>query len=166
MSSSMKKVCATGAGSARPVVSMITRSNASRPGFAPLPQIAEDTNQVAAHGAADATIVHLDDLLLAAGNQNLVVDACLAELVLDDRDPLAVPLVKDAVEQRGLSGAEEAGEDRHRHLFRLAAAVIVLSLHHMGRANRADAKRLASSCSRVVTPLATSSFSAALSHCS
>ena len=47
----------------------------------------------------------------SASITSCVVDADLAELVLDHGDALAVLLGEDAVEQRGLAGAEEAGED-------------------------------------------------------
>ena len=97
-----------------PVVSITTRSNLSVALVALLLERAEDADQVAAHGAADAAVVHLDDLLVARLD-DVVVDADLAELVLDHRDALAVVLLEDAVEQRGLAAAEEAGEDRHRH---------------------------------------------------
>ena len=46
--------------------------------------------------------------------EDLVVDADLAELVLDHGDALAVVFLEDAVEQRGLAAAEEAGEDGDR----------------------------------------------------
>jgi len=75
---------------------------------------AEDADEIAAHRAADAAVVHLDNLLVA-GLDDLVVDADLAELVLDHRDAVAVVLLQDPVEQRGLAAAEEPGEDRHRH---------------------------------------------------
>jgi hypothetical protein len=84
----MKKVCATGAGSARPV---------------------DDAHQVAADGAADAAVVHLEHFLVSVDDQ-LVVDADLAELVDDDGELLAVRLRQDAVEQGRLAGAEIAGE--------------------------------------------------------
>src|SRR5712664_3592128 len=80
-------------------------------------EAAEDADQVAAHRAADAAVVHLDDLLVALLDQR-AVDPDLADLVLDHRDAPAVVLPEDAVEQRGLAAAEEAGEDRHRHHVR------------------------------------------------
>ena len=46
-----------------PVVSMITRSNSISPDCALDLQIVQDAHQIAAHGAADAAVVHLDDLL-------------------------------------------------------------------------------------------------------
>ena len=75
-----------------------------------LEQPAEDPDEVAAHGAADAAVVHLEELLLA-GDHELVVDPDLAELVLDDGQLPAVLLGEDAVEEGRLAGAEEAGED-------------------------------------------------------
>ena len=78
-------------------------------------QLAEDAHQVAAHGAADAAVVHLDDLLARILHQQFVVDAGLAEFVLDHGDAAAVLLLEDAVEQRGLAAAEKAGEYGDRH---------------------------------------------------
>jgi hypothetical protein len=107
----MKNVWATGPGFANPVVSMITRSNLSLPWRRFLPRSPEDAHEVAANGAAKAAVVHLDDLFLLVLHEDLVVDAGLAELVLDDGDLLAVLLGEDAVEERRLPGPEEAGED-------------------------------------------------------
>ena len=81
------------------------------------PQLAQDAHQVAAHGAADAAVVHLDDLLARVLHQQLVVDAGLAELVFDDGDAAAVLLLEDAVQQRGLAAAQKAGEYGYRHHF-------------------------------------------------
>ncbi len=104
-SSSMKKVWATGTGSARPVVSTMMPSK--RPGTAH--QAFDDADQVAAHRAADAAVVHLVDFFVGLDDQ-VVVDADLAEFVDDDRIFLAVVFGKDAVEQRRLAGAEITGE--------------------------------------------------------
>src|SRR5690606_8799801 len=84
--------------------------------IAALAQVAEDPDQVTANGAADAAVVHLDDLLVAVLEQQVVVHALLAELVLDHRDAVAVLFPEDAVEQRGLAAAEETGEDGHRNV--------------------------------------------------
>ena len=46
-------------------------------------QVAEDADQVAADGAADAAVVHLEDFFLGADDE-VLIDADLAELVLDD----------------------------------------------------------------------------------
>ncbi len=69
----------------------------------------DDAHEVAAHGAADAAVVHLKYFFVGVHHQ-LVVDADFAELVDDDGVFLAVRLGQNAVEQRGLAGAEIAGE--------------------------------------------------------
>ena len=78
----------------------------------------DDADQVAAHGAADAAVVHLEHFLVGADDQ-LVVDADLAEFVDDHGVFLAVRLGQDAVEQRGLAGAEIAGQHGDGELFGL-----------------------------------------------
>ena len=141
-----------------------------RPCLAALAQLAEDAYEVTSHRAADATIVHLDDLLAAALEEQIIVHPSLAEFVLYHGDALAVTLAKDAIEQRRLARAKEAGEDRHRDLAcraqgcggrrkRIHFSTCVVPTDPM-------AKRLAMSCSRDVTPLSISSVSAAFSHCS
>ena len=75
-----------------------------------LHQALENADQVAAHGAADAAIVHLDNFFIRPDDQ-VVVDAALAELVDDHGVAFAVILGEDAIEKRGLAGAEIAGED-------------------------------------------------------
>ncbi len=72
-------------------------------------QAFDDPDQVAAHGAAHAAVVHLEDFLVGADDE-VVVDADLAEFVDDDGELLPMGLGQDAVEQRGLAGAEIAGE--------------------------------------------------------
>ncbi len=78
-------------------------------------QRAEDADQVPAHGAADAAVVHLEDLFFGVDDQS-VVYTDLTELVFDHGDALAVFFGEDPVEQRGLAAAEEAGEHSHRDL--------------------------------------------------
>ena len=77
---------------------------------APLHQVADDADEVAANGAADAPVVHLEDLFLGVDDQ-LLIDADLAELVLDDRDALAVIGGEDVVQKRRLPGSEKASQD-------------------------------------------------------
>ena len=77
-----------------------------------LHQAVENANEVAAHGAADAAIVHLEHFLVGADDE-VVVDADLAEFVDDDGVFLAVVFRQDAVEQRGLAGAEIARQHGH-----------------------------------------------------
>ena len=72
-------------------------------------QPVDDAHEIAAHGAADATIVHLEHFLVGSDDE-IVVDADLAELVDDDGVPLPMRLGQDAVEQGGLAGAEVAGQ--------------------------------------------------------
>ena len=77
-----------------------------------LHQAVEDADEVAAHGAADAAIVHLEHFFVGADDE-VVVDADLAEFVDDDGVFLAVVFRQDAVEQRGLAGAEIARQHGH-----------------------------------------------------
>ncbi len=108
----MKKVWATGAGSARPVVSTRIASK--------LPRRFKRFSTVrirSRDGATDAAVVHLEHFLVGVDEQ-LRVDADLAELVDDHGIALAVVLGEDAVEERGLAGAEEAGEHGHRNAGR------------------------------------------------
>ena len=67
--------------------------------------------QILADGAADAAVAHLQNLLFGLGLEDVGVDVFLAELVFDHGDLLAVHFGQHALEQRGLAGAEEAGED-------------------------------------------------------
>jgi hypothetical protein len=91
----MKKVCATGAGSAH--------------------QAVENAHEIAANGATDAAVIHLENFLVGPDDQ-IVVDANLAEFIDNDGVFLAVRLRQNAVEQGGLPGAEIAREHRHRNL--------------------------------------------------
>src|SRR5579863_7982000 len=97
--SSTKKVCATGAGS-EPRGLDDDGVELSLPSH----QVVEDAHEVAAHGAADAAVVHLEHFLVGADDK-VVVDADLAEFIDDDGVFLAVRFREDAVEQRGLAGA-------------------------------------------------------------
>ena len=103
--SSTKKVCATGAGSARPVVSTMMASNL------PLRRISPSMMRT----RSPRTVQQMQPLFISntsssAPDHEVVVDADLAEFVDDDGVFLAVRLGQDAVEQRGLAGAEIAGE--------------------------------------------------------
>ena len=73
-------------------------------------QTGDDADQVAAHRAADAAVVHLEHVLVGTHHE-VVVDADLAELIDDHCVALAVILGEDAVQQGGLAGTEVAGED-------------------------------------------------------
>src|SRR5262249_13093751 len=72
------------------------------------------------HGAAQAAIGELDDVLLRTGVveaalQNLAVDADIAELVDDDGEPAALRIGEHVADQRRLAGAEKAGDGGARH---------------------------------------------------
>jgi hypothetical protein len=69
----------------------------------------DDAHEIAAHGTAHAAVVHLEYFFIGADDQ-VIVDADLAELVDDDGVLSPVWLRQDAVEQRGLAGAEIAGQ--------------------------------------------------------
>ena len=71
----------------------------------PFHQAAENADQVTAHGAADAAVVHLEHFLVGVDHE-VVVDTDLAELVDDDGVFLAVLFGQDAVQERRLAGAE------------------------------------------------------------
>ena len=79
-------------------------------------QATEDTDQVTPNGAANAAVVHLEQLLVA-GNHQLVIDADLAELVFNHREFLPVVLGQNPVEKRGFAGTQEAGEDGNGNHF-------------------------------------------------
>ena len=70
-----------------------------------------DAHEIAAHGAADAAIVELEQFLVALDDQ-IVVDADRAELVDDHGIAQPVILREDAVQKRGLAGAQMAGQHR------------------------------------------------------
>src|SRR5437870_511527 len=105
-------------------------------GIAPLPELPQDTDEVAAHGAADATVVHLDDLLAGFAQEDFVVHTRLAELVLDHRDAVAVLLLEDTVDERGLAASQEAGEYGHRNHVFLSRQFHLLALFPRARWQR------------------------------
>src|SRR5262249_12071151 len=74
-------------------------------------QVAQGHDQVATHRAADAAIVHFNDLLATVLHQDLVVDVFLAEFILDDGNAQGMVLAQDAVEEGGFARTEEAGQD-------------------------------------------------------
>ena len=81
---------------------------------AALHQPADDADQVAAHGAADAAVVHLEHFLVGVHHQ-VVVHAELAELVDHHGVFLAVVFSQDAVQQRWSfrrPGSRSAHSDR------------------------------------------------------
>ena len=101
-------------------------------------ELAKNTHQVTANGAADAAVVHLDDLFGPAVDDQIVIDALFAKLILDDGDALAVAFAQNAVEQRGLAGTEKAGEncDRHLRAMRWQSRGVVISARVQDRSRR------------------------------
>jgi hypothetical protein len=74
----------------------------------PLHQPFDDPDQVASHGAADATIVHFKDFFLRIDDQ-VVIDADFAELVHDDGVSPAVIPGEDAIRQCRFASSEKTG---------------------------------------------------------
>ena len=106
------KAFTSGFGSARPEVSMTMWSG----GSGRFEQLLDGRQEVVGHGAADAAVGELDDVVLRAGRdaaarQELAVDAELAELVDDEREAAAVGVAQQMPDHGGLAGAEEAGDD-------------------------------------------------------
>ena len=81
---------------------------------APAHQPLDDADQIAAHGAADAAVVHLEDFLVGADDE-IIVDADFAKLIDDHSIAAAVLFGEDTVQQRRLAGAEIAGDDGDRN---------------------------------------------------
>ena len=82
-------------------------------------ELCELDEEVLSECAADAAVLHLHNLLLAL-DQVLVldqagVDVQLGHVVDEDGDLEALLLLQDVLEQRGLAGAEEAGEEGDGH---------------------------------------------------
>ena len=80
-------------------------------GFAFGVQLAQDADQVAAHAAADAAIVHFHDLLVAVLHQQAMVDAFGGEFIFDHGDAHAVIALQYALEQGGFPAAEKTRDD-------------------------------------------------------
>ena len=76
-----------------------------------LHQPTENTEEIAAYGAANAAVIHFENFLVRLNDQ-LVVDAHFTELIFNHRNFFAVLLRKNTIEQSGFSGAEEASENR------------------------------------------------------
>ena len=76
--------------------------------------------QVIAQRAADAAIAELHQRLLGAAQRSatlahqLRIDVDLAHVVDDHRDPAALAVAQQLIEQGGLAGAQEAGQHGHR----------------------------------------------------
>jgi len=95
----------------------------------------ERLHEISANSAADATIHHLDDLLVDGLGKDLFVNANLSEFILDDGEFHAVGgVIEDVVEQRRFASSEETSEDgdgdfaRHLALHYLSERKGVLRL--------------------------------------
>ncbi len=86
-------------------------------GLATLPKQLQRIGDVAAHGAADAAILQQHGILDRLLDQQ-VVQPDRAELVDDHRGVGQRRQLQQAVQQRRLAAAQEAGDDRHRHRVR------------------------------------------------
>jgi hypothetical protein len=73
-------------------------------------ELKKAAQEIAAHGAADAAIVHLYHLLLRF-EQEVMVNADLPELVDDHADTPPVIGGKNPIEQRRFARAQEPGQD-------------------------------------------------------
>ena len=76
----------------------------------------ERRHEFVGDGAAQAAIGEFDDIFLRTGGvaaafEDFAVDADIAELVDDDGEAAALRIGEHVADQRGLAGAEEAGDD-------------------------------------------------------
>ena len=78
-------------------------------------QAADDSDEVAADGAADAAVIHFEYFFIRVDDE-IMVNADFAKFIFDHRDAEAVVFGQDAVEQGSFTGAEESGEDSDREL--------------------------------------------------
>ena len=121
---SVAKVCRIGPGSARPLVSISDRG--SKCGIVPCSRSA--TSRRSAFCRSERVLQHRQPLpssvtssLLSRSSASSMPTA--AEFVDDDRGALPSGVVEEAPHQRGLAGAEESGDDRHRNA-RAACALL------------------------------------------
>ncbi len=102
----------SGFGSARPEVSMMMwsgrGSRASRPSMAGRKSSATVQQM---QPLASSTILSSGQDSTPQDLQDLAVDADIAEFVDDQREPPAARIGQHVADQRGLAGAEEAGDD-------------------------------------------------------
>ena len=83
-------------------------------------QARQGRQKIVGDGAAQAAIGKLDDvvlgaILVAAAEQQLAVDAELAEFVDDDREPAPLRPRQQMAHEARLAGAEKAGDHRRRN---------------------------------------------------
>ena len=111
---SLAKVCNTGPGSARPLVSMMTRWKlGTAPRARSANRVAQALLQVGAHGAAQAAVAEQHGGVARRAQQR-VVDPDFAVFVDDDGGVGALRLRQQLADQRRLAGAEKPGDDGDR----------------------------------------------------
>ena len=81
---------------------------------APLHQPGQDADQIPAHRAADAAIVHFEHFFIGIHDQ-VVINAQFAEFIDHHGEFLAVIFSQDAVQQRGFAGTKIAGQHGYGH---------------------------------------------------
>ena len=88
-----------------------------------LPSALEEPRQrlveIVGERAADAAVRQFEDAAAVGLDYQVGVDAYLAELVFDYREPLAGVFCYDVVEKRRLACSEESRDDCHMNLFLL-----------------------------------------------
>src|SRR3954465_12009742 len=80
----------------------------------------ERGNELVCDGAAQASVRKLDDVLLRTGRvaaalEDLAVDAEIAKLVDDHREPSPLRMRQHMADERGLARSQKAGDDRAWH---------------------------------------------------
>lgn len=73
-------------------------------------ELFEDADEVPAHGAANAAVIHLEDLFVGLQDQ-FVIHADFPEFIFNDGQPQAVIFAEDAVEKGRFAGPKIAGQD-------------------------------------------------------
>ena len=80
----------------------------------PFHQVSKDADEVPPHGAADATVIHLEEFLLRI-NHEFMVNADLSELILNYGNSQAVLLGENSIEERRFACPKEAGKNSDRN---------------------------------------------------
>ena len=85
-------------------------------------QFGHRRDEVIGHSAADAPIVELDHILIAAcldtaAFEQTAIDAQITKFIDDQCDALAIGILEQVADHRRLARTEEAGDDRCRNLL-------------------------------------------------
>lgn len=83
---------------------------------APFHQVADDADQIASNGAADASVVHLKYFFFGVDDQ-ILIDADFAEFIFDHGNSLAVLSRENVIQEGRLPRAQKSGENRDRDAF-------------------------------------------------